>query len=93
MIKTKPKVMDTNKKFKNEDLPHEIDCKVWCCVFVLTFIMHVTQQDNAFENNIKVGCAITQKIWDKVFSETPHKIVHSSPVYQLVSVEFQFICL
>jgi hypothetical protein len=56
-------------------------------------MMHVAQQDNPFENNIKVGCAVMQKIWDKVFSETPHKIVHSSPVYQLVSVDFQFICL
>ena len=93
MTETKPKVTDANKKFKNEDLPHKIYRKVWHRVFVLTFMMHVTQQDNPFENNIKVGCAVMQKIWDKVFSEMPHKIVHSSPVYQLVSVDFQFICL
>jgi hypothetical protein len=39
----KTKVTDTNKKFKNEDLPREIDRQVWRRVFVPTFMMHVSR--------------------------------------------------
>jgi len=93
VVKTKSKVMDTNKKFKNQDLPCEIDCQVWHHVFVLTFMVHVAQQDNPFKHNIKVGCAVMQKIWDEVFGETPHRIVQSSPMYQLIHIDFEFISL
>ena len=83
--------VDTNKKFKTEDLPREIDRQVWHRVFVPTFMRHVSRRDNPFDNNIKVGCAAMQKIWDVVFSEVPYRIIQSSAVYQLVSVNFQFM--
>ncbi|KAF8218848.1 hypothetical protein L208DRAFT_1419320 [Tricholoma matsutake] len=47
-------------------------------------MMHISQQDNPFEHNVKVGCAAMQKIWDVLFSEAPHRIIQSSAVYQLV---------
>ena len=90
MTENKIKVTE-NKKFKNKDLPRDINHQVWCCVFVSTFMMHITQQDNPFDHNVKVGCAAMQKIWDVVFSDVPYKIIQSSAVYQLVRINFQFM--
>jgi hypothetical protein len=79
-------VTEANKKYKNQDLPQDIDRHVWRRVFVPTFMMHVARQDNPFEHNVKVGCAAMQKIWDEVFSETNYNVVYSGPVYQLVRI-------
>ena len=79
---------DGNKKFKNRDLPQEIDCHTWRRTFVPTFMMNVARQDNPFEHNIKTGCAAMQKIWDELFNETPYTVIHSSAVYQLVRIYF-----
>jgi hypothetical protein len=74
-------VTEGNKKFKNQDLPQEIDRHVWRRTFVPTFMMNVARQDNPFEHNVKIGCVVMQKIWDELLDETPYRIVHSSPVY------------
>jgi hypothetical protein len=84
-------VTDGNKKFKNQDLPQEIDRHVWRRTFVPTFMMNIARQDNPFEHNVKVSCEAMQKIWDTLFDETPYTVAHSSPVYQLVRINFQFI--
>lgn len=91
MTEKKPRA--TDKKFKNDDLPREIDRQVWRRVFVPTFMMHVARQDNPFEHNVKVGCAAMQKIWDGLFGGVSYKIIQSSAVYQLVRINIQFISL
>jgi hypothetical protein len=81
-------VTESNKKFKNQDLPQEIDRLVWRRSFVPTFMMNIARQDNPFEHNVKAGCEAMQKIWDTIFDETPYTIIQSSPVYQLVRFFF-----
>jgi hypothetical protein len=89
VTENKSRPVDANfKKFKNEHLPHEVDHQVWRHNFVPTFMMYIARQDNPFKHNVKVVSAAMQKIWDALFSEIPHTIVHSSPVYQLVRTDF-----
>ena len=82
---------DGSKKFKTQDLLQEINSHVWHHTFITTFIMHVARLDNPFDHNIKMGCAAMQKIWDVLFDDMPYMIIHSSAVYQLICIYFQFI--
>ena len=94
VVETKPKIAkatsesSTSKRFRNGDLPSGIDSKVWRRIFVPTFMRWVSQQDNPFEHNPKLGCNAMQKIWDSVFSDVPYTITQSSSVYGLVSHNF-----
>jgi hypothetical protein len=94
VVEAKPKIekatgeSSTIKRFKNGDLPNGIDFKVWRRVFVPTFMRWVSQQDNPFEHNPKIGCNVMQRIWDSVFSDVPCTITQSSAVYALVSHNF-----
>ena len=82
----KPRPADANKKVKNEHLPRGVDLYVWRHNFVPTFIMYIAQQDNPFKHNVNAVSGALQKIWDAIFSEIPHTIVPSSPVYRLVRI-------
>ena len=95
VVETKPKFEKTSesstsssKRPKNSDLPKGIDLKVWRRVFVPTFMRWVSQQENPFEHNVKLGCSAMQKIWDSIFHDVPCTITQSSPVYGLVSRDF-----
>ena len=87
----KPKSGEPSKKPKNGDLPNGIDYKVWCQVFVPTFMKWVSQQDSPFKHNARLTCEVMQKIWDALFDEVPHVVVQSSPVYALVSNNFNIM--
>jgi hypothetical protein len=98
VVDLKPKIEKTgesstssSKRPKNADLPGGIDFKVWRRVFVPTFMRWVSQQDNPFEHNPKLGCSAMQKIWDSIFSDVPYTITQSCSVYALVSHDFYLI--
>lgn len=86
--KTSESSTSSSKRPKNSDLPGDIDFKIWCCVFVPTFMQWISQQDNPFKHNAKLGCSAMQKIWDSIFLEVPYMITQSCTVYGLVSHDF-----
>jgi hypothetical protein len=92
VVETKPKIStnagESSKRPKNGDLPSDIDYKVWRRVFIPTFIRWVSQQDNPFEHNPKLGCKVMQQLWDNIFFDVPYMIIPSGPVYALVSRHF-----
>jgi len=95
VVETKPKISknagESSKRPKNGDLLSDIDYKVWCQVFILTFIRWVSQQDNPFEHNAKLGSKVMQQLWDNIFFDVPYIIIPSGPVYALVSRHFYSI--
>src|ERR1700683_2168678 len=92
VVETKPKISkntgEPSKRPKNGDLPSNIDFKIWCRVFVPTFMRWVSQQENPFEHNAKLGCEVMQQIWDAIFPDVPYMIIQSGPVHALVSHYF-----
>jgi hypothetical protein len=92
VVETKPKISkntgESSKRAKNSDLPSDIDFKIWRRVFVPTFMRWVSQQDNPFEHNTKLGCEVMQQIWDTIFPDVPYTIIPSGPVHALVSRYF-----
>jgi len=73
VTENKSRPVDANfKKFKNEHLSP------------------ATHKVNhrPFKHNIKVVSVAMQKVWDVLFCDVPHTIIHSSPVYQLVHTDF-----
>ena len=82
---------DSSKRFKTQDLLQEINSHVWYRTFVTTFMMHIAQLDNPFDHNIKIGCTAMQKSWDIFFDDMSYTIIHSSAIYQLICIYFQFI--
>jgi len=92
VVETKPKISkntrESSKRAKNSDLPSDIDFKIWRRVFIPTFMRWVSQQDNPFEHNTKLGCEVMQQIWDAIFPDVPYTIIPSGPVHALVSRYF-----
>ncbi|KIM86487.1 hypothetical protein PILCRDRAFT_4965 [Piloderma croceum F 1598] len=89
VVETKPKISkntgESSKRAKNSDLPSEIDFKIWRRVFVPMFMRWVSQQDNPFEHNTKLGCEVMQQIWDAIFPDVPYTIIPSGPVHALTA--------
>lgn len=89
VVETKPKISkntgESSKRAKNSDLPSDIDFKIWRRVFVPTFMRWVSQQDNPFEHNTKLGCEVMQQIWDDIFPDVPYTIIPSGPVHALTA--------
>src|SRR5882724_6430197 len=87
----KSKTGEPSKKPKYGDLPDGIDYKVWCQVFIPTFMKWVSRKDSPFKHNPKHSCEVMQSIWAVLFDDIPHIVVQSSPVYTLVSNHFKVL--
>ncbi|KAG2337302.1 hypothetical protein BDR05DRAFT_895479, partial [Suillus weaverae] len=72
-------------KPSNDDLPKGIDPKIWCHVFISTYIQYVATLANPWEVPAKLACEKMQVIWDAIFPHIGHTVTSLSSVYYIVS--------
>ncbi|KAG2116988.1 uncharacterized protein F5147DRAFT_567354, partial [Suillus discolor] len=73
------------KKPSNDDLPEGINPKIWCRVFISTYIQYVATLANPWEVPAKLACEKMQVIWDAIFSHISHTVTSLSSVYYIVT--------
>ncbi|KAG1908782.1 uncharacterized protein F5891DRAFT_937477, partial [Suillus fuscotomentosus] len=71
-------------KPSNDNLPEGIDPKIWCHVFISSYIQYVVTLANPWEVPSKLACEKMQVIWDAIFPNIGHRVTSLSSVYYIV---------
>ncbi|KAG0705983.1 hypothetical protein DFH29DRAFT_1028190 [Suillus ampliporus] len=74
------------KKPGNNDLPDGVEPRLWCCVFVSTYMQYVATLANPWEVPPKLACQKLQVIWDTIFPNISCTVTSTSTVY-LITVQ------
>ncbi|KAG2337210.1 hypothetical protein BDR05DRAFT_1005226 [Suillus weaverae] len=69
------------KKCGNNDLPDGVEQKLWCRVFVSTYMQYVATLANPWEVLPKLACQKMQVIWDTIFPSIPCTVTSMSIMY------------
>ncbi|KAG1837629.1 hypothetical protein DFJ58DRAFT_734231 [Suillus subalutaceus] len=77
---------ERTKKPGNNDLPDGVEQKLWCCVFVSTYMQYVATLANPWEVLPKLVCQKMQVIWDAIFPSILCTVMSMSTVY-IVTVQ------